>query len=250
MSARFAELAWQQTPMGEISLRRRREPTLDIDVFEVKLGEEFLMSSLFTVAEIALATLGLAAVDGENLRVMVGGLGLGYTAQAALEDPRVASVVVVEALDAVIDWHQRRLLPVVLMSDARTTFVHDDFFGLMRRDAASGASSGAASGVSSGAASGVSERFDAILVDIDHSPRHLLNSSHSDFYTVAGLRRVGGHLAPGGVFALWSDDPPDAEFEAVLAEVFENTASHVVAFDNALTGGQSSNSVYVATVVR
>ncbi|MET3770328.1 spermidine synthase [Marisediminicola sp. UYEF4] len=234
MSARFAELAWQQTPMGEISLRRRREPVLDVDVFEVKLGEEFLMSSLFTVAEIALTTLGLAAVEGENLRVMVGGLGLGYTAQAALEDPRVASVVVVEALDAVIDWHQRRLLPVVLMSDPRTTLVHDDFFDLMRRDPASAAP----------------ERYDAIIVDIDHSPRHLLNGSHADFYTAEGLRRVGGRLAPGGVFALWSDDPPDAAFEAVLAEVFGNSASHVVAFDNALTGGQSSNSVYVATALR
>lgn len=254
MSARFAELAWQQTPMGEISLRRRREPTLDVDVFEVKLGEEFLMSSLFTVAEIALSKLGLAAAEGENLRVMVGGLGLGYTAQAALEDPRVASVVVVEALDAVIDWHQRRLLPVVLMADSRTTLVHDDFFALMRREAASGVSgvsgvSGAASGAASDA-SGAPERYDAILVDIDHSPRHLLNPSHADFYTAEGLRRVGGHLAPGGVFALWSDDPPDAAFEAVLAEVFQNTASHVVAFDNALTGGQSSNSVYVATGLR
>jgi len=247
MSARFAELAWQQTPMGEISLRRRREPTLDVDVFEVKLGEEFLMSSLFTVAEIALSTLGLAAVEGDDLRVMVGGLGLGYTAQAALEDRRVASVVVVEALDAVIDWHQRRLLPVVLMSDARTTLVHDDFFALMRRDPASvaGPAASAASGASSGA-----ERYDAILVDIDHSPRHLLNPSHADFYTPDGLRRVAGHLAPGGVFALWSDDPPDADFEAVLAEVFETTASHVVDFDNALTGGQSSNSVYVAAGLR
>ena len=251
MSARFAEVAWQQTPMGEISLRRRREPTLDVDVFEVKLGEEFLMSSLFTVAEIALSTLGLAAVEGDDLRVMVGGLGLGYTAQAALEDPRVASVVVVEALDAVIDWHERRLLPVVLMSDTRTTLVHDDFFALMRRAPASGVGPDAsgASGAASDA-SGASERYDAILLDIDHSPRHLLNPSHADFYTPDGLRRVAGRLAPGGVFALWSDDPPDADFEAVLAEVFENTASHVVDFDNALTGGQSSNSVYVATGLR
>ena len=52
MSARFEELAWRETPMGEISLRRRREPSLDVDVFEVKLGDEYLMSSLFTVAEI------------------------------------------------------------------------------------------------------------------------------------------------------------------------------------------------------
>ena len=57
---RFEELAWSETPRGEISLRRRIEPTLKVEVYEVKLGDEFLMSSLFTVAEIELARLGLA----------------------------------------------------------------------------------------------------------------------------------------------------------------------------------------------
>ncbi len=122
MSARIEELAWQSTEMGEITLRRRREPTLDVDVFEVKLGDEFLMSSLFTVAEIELAHLGLAQVDGDNLDVLVGGLGLGYTAQAVLEHERVETLTVVDAVDAVIDWHQRQLLPVSpsLVSDPRT----------------------------------------------------------------------------------------------------------------------------------
>lgn len=90
IGARFEELDWHETPMGELTLRRRLEPTLGVDVFEVKLGEEFLMSSLFTVAEVALADLGLAAVSGDNLRVVVGGLGLGYTAVAALADARSA----------------------------------------------------------------------------------------------------------------------------------------------------------------
>jgi len=71
---RFEELDWQTTAMGEIVLRRRIEPTLGVDVYEVKLGDEFLMSSLFTVAE----------VD-----VLVGGLGLGYTAVTALGDPEL-----------------------------------------------------------------------------------------------------------------------------------------------------------------
>ena len=70
--------------MGVISLRRRLEPSLKVDVYEVKLGDEFLMSSLFTVAEVELARLGLARVVGADLDVVVGGLGLGYTAQAAL----------------------------------------------------------------------------------------------------------------------------------------------------------------------
>ena len=92
------------------------------------------------------------------------------------------------------------------------------------------------------------DSFDAILVDIDHSPRHLLNSSHADFYTAEGLRRVRRRLAPGGVFALWSDDPPDAEFESVLAGVFPVCASRVVVFDNALTRGESANTVYIAKI--
>src|SRR3954464_1945734 len=118
--------------MGVISLRRRIEPSLQIDVYEVKLGDEFLMSSLFTVAEIELAKLGLAELAGTNLDVVVGGLGLGYTARAVLEDPRVRSLHVVEALDAVIDWHQRDLLPLAsgLASDPRCQVIEGDFFAM------------------------------------------------------------------------------------------------------------------------
>jgi spermidine synthase len=186
------------------------------------------MSSLFTHAEEQLAHLGLAPLEGQHLAVLVGGLGLGYTAQAALSHPEVASVAVVEALQPVIDWHVEGLLPTSasLTDDDRTRFVLDDFFALMRRDP--------------------QERFDAILLDVDHSPRHQLNASHADLYTPEGLRRMTRHLAPGGVFALWSDDPPDVEFGAVLAGVFAATRAHVVTFDNPLTGGTSSNTVYVA----
>jgi hypothetical protein len=70
----------------------------DRDIYEVKLGDEFLMSSMFVEAEEALSTLGLAAVQGEELHVVVGGLGLGYTAVAALNDDRVGELLVVDAL--------------------------------------------------------------------------------------------------------------------------------------------------------
>ena len=86
MSVSFEELDFRPTPMGVLSLRRRRRPSSDIDIYEIKLGDEFLMSSLFTVAEIALARLGLAALPRAKLDVVVGGLGLGYTAQAVLEN--------------------------------------------------------------------------------------------------------------------------------------------------------------------
>jgi len=214
--------------MGPISLRRRLDPTLGVDVFEVKLGDEFLMSSSFTVAEIALTTIGLAATDAQQLTVMNGGLGLGYTARAALDDPRVTSLTVVEALGAVVGWHEAGLLPVSaeLIADARTRLVTDDFFALMRREPI--------------------ETVDVLLLDIDHSPRYLLNDSHRDFYSVEGLTRMKRHLNPGGVFALWSDDAPEAEFEKLLAQVFDSVQGHVVEFDNALTGGTSINGVYEA----
>jgi len=229
MSLRFEELDFQATPMGDLSLRRRLEPTLGVDVFEVKLAEEFLMSSLFTVAEEELATLGLAAVTGTDLHVLVGGLGLGYTAVAALADPDVRSVTVIDALPAVIDWHRRGLLPVsaTLTDDPRTALVQDDFFALMRREPEASTS------------------YDAILLDVDHSPRHQLDPSHADLYTVDGMRALARHLTPRGVFALWSDDPPDEEFLARASVVFGTIAGHVVTFDNPLTGGTSSNTVYV-----
>ena len=86
---RIEELDWSDTPWGVISLRRRWDPVTERDVHEVKLGDDFLMSSQFTTGERELARIGLAAVTGETLTVLVGGLGLGYTAAAALEDDRV-----------------------------------------------------------------------------------------------------------------------------------------------------------------
>jgi hypothetical protein len=93
-------------------------------------------------------------------------------------------------------------------------------------------------------------RYDAILLDVDHSPRHQLDPSHADLYTAAGLHALSRHPSPGGVFALWSDDPPDEEFISVLADVFGSPVAHVVPFDNPLTGGTSSNTVYVARAAR
>ncbi len=232
---RIEELAWSETPRGEISLRRRVEPTLKVDVYEVKLGDEFLMSSLFTVAEIELARLGLAQCEGSDLDVVVGGLGLGCTARAALEDERVRSMIVVDAMAEVIDWHERELLPesTGLVRDPRTRLLFDDFFALAASD----------EGFDPDAPG---RTFDAVLLDIDHTPHHLLHPDHAPFYSVDGLRRLKAHLRPGGVFALWSDDPPDEGFTALLDEVFDRSEAHVASFANFLTGGESSNTVYVA----
>ncbi|MFE4547204.1 spermidine synthase [Streptomyces sp. NPDC056785] len=260
MSARFEEIDWRPTPMGEISLRRRRHPVSGEDVYEVKLGDEYLMSSLFTAGEVELARLGLAELPDGPLDVAVGGLGLGYTARAALDDPRVRSLIVVDALADVIDWHRRGLVPLGagLVSDPRCRLVRGDFFAMAAGSAAAGGPvpadgppDGSAHGVAGGAGGGLDpespgRRLHAILLDVDHSPRHVLHPGHAALYRREGLAALAELLLPGGVFALWSNDPPDAEFTSVLAEVFVETAAHVVDFDNPLQGGTAANTVYVA----
>lgn len=235
MSARLQELGWSQTPIGEVSLRRRRDPASGEDVYEVKLGDEYLMSSLFTVAEVEVARLALARLTGAGLDVVVGGLGLGYTAQAVLEDDRVRELVVVDYLEPVIDWHRRGLVPVgpVLTGDPRCRFVHGDFFAM---------SDGA------GFDPDVPDRlFDAVVVDIDHSPRHFLADGSSGFYGVEGTRRLAVHLKPGGVFSLWSNDPPDEAYVAVLEQVLSEVQAVPVAFPNPLQGREATNTVYVGS---
>ncbi len=234
MSARFEELSWSPTPIGDISLRRRRDPGDGSDIFEVKLGDDFLMSSLWTVAEVELARLALDATDARSVDVVVGGLGLGYTAQAVLDDPRVASLTVVEALAPVIDWHERGLVPVSVSttSDSRCTLVLGDFFALVERGLLDEAQP--------------ARRFHAVVVDIDHSPQHLLAASHASFYDLEGTRRLAALLHPRGVFALWSNDPPDPAYSEVLGEVFDEVTATVVAFPNPLQGRDATNTVYVA----
>src|SRR6478752_8359281 len=164
MTPRFEEIDWRPTPMGTISLRRRWDPALDADVFEVKLDDEYLMSSAFVVAEVEVARLALAELEGESLDVLVGGLGLGYTAQTVLDDPRVRSLTVVDALAPVIEWHEAGLVPVSVSqkSDPRCRLVLGDFFAMAR-------------GESTFDPDEPNRRYDAIVVDIDHSPRHVLH---------------------------------------------------------------------------
>jgi spermidine synthase len=236
MSVNFQELDYRPTPMGVLSLRRRKELTLGVDVYEIKLNDEFLMSSLFTVAEVALANLGLAALAEPQVDVVVGGLGLGYTAGAVLEHPEVRELLTVETLPEVIDWHQQGLIPLgeQLTSDPRSKFVQGDFFAM------------SASRFRGFDPENRGRRFHAILLDVDHSPRDVLHPSHAPFYQADGLRKLTSHLLPGGVFALWSNDPPDEGFQIALSEAFGYHETHVVTFPNPLQPGEEANTVYVA----
>lgn len=239
MQTLFEELDYWPTPIGAVSLRRRWEPNFRREVYEIKLGDEFLMSSLFTVSEEALATLGLDALEGDRLDVAVGGLGLGYTARAALDHPRTASVTVVEMLEPVIEWHRSGLLPLGmgLVEDPRLRIVQGDFFALAESD----------SGLDDAAPG---RRFDAVLLDIDHSPDALLDARSTSFYRPDGLRALARHLKPGGIFGLWSNERPDEAFTQRLAGVFEHAWAEPVTFDNPLQDRPFTQTVYLARTAR
>jgi spermidine synthase len=235
MNPLFEELDFRKTPMGELVLRRRRVMALKGRIiYEVRLGDEYLMSSLFYAAEAALAQMALSALEGRGWNVAVGGLGLGYTAAAALEFEQVKRLVVIEALEPVIDWHRQNLVPngPVLQNDPRCIFVHGDFFGLCRSSGFDPDFPG--------------RQFDAVLLDIDHSPDNWLAGGHGEFYTAAGLSQLKSHLKSNGVFALWSNDAPTQSFLQVLSEVFDWAEGRTVCFDNPLQQTVSENGIYLA----
>jgi spermidine synthase len=236
MGLMFEQIDSQPSALGEITLRRRRIPALgDRDIFEVKLGDEFLMSSMFVDAEVALADLGLEMTDGDSLDVVVGGLGLGYTAEAALNHERVNELLVVDALDTVIHWHQQEKVPLgkVLNADPRCRYVLGSFFDFAVSDTGFDPDS-------------PGRLFDAILLDIDHSPRALLNESNASFYTTDSLGKMARFLRSDGVFAMWSNDPPDEPFMDTLRELFTDVDARVVSFFNPFQNRESTNTVYLA----
>lgn len=235
MSKNFEELDYQQTVIGELILRRRRFPVLgELDVFEVILNDEFLMSSLYTAGEIALTELGLDEVTGDTLDVIVGGLGLGYTAARALEDPRIKHLTVIEALPNVIDWHERGLLPLSdrIAKDPRSSLHLGNFFALARE---------------SFTEVNEAQKYHAVLLDIDHSPAHVLHPDNEIFYSEDGLNRLSECLHDDGVFALWSNDPPEHDFYRILESVFTTSDAHIIDIENPVTGELGQNTIYVAS---
>lgn len=210
------------------------------EIYEIILGNSFLMSSLFTVVEQELSYLGVAAVEktfpSEKLDIVVGGLGLGYTARAALEHDSVGSLRIVDYLKPVIEWHEKELVPLgkALNDDPRCSYVLGDFFQLSLNE---------------GYSSEI-EQFHAVLLDIDHSPAHLLTQDNAGFYATEGLRKFAEKIKPGGVFGLWSDDPPEESFMASLNEVFASCSSHIVPFHNPIQDEDFESTVYVATKAR
>ena len=172
-----------------------------LSVTEITLDHEFLMGSYVTDSERALARIALEMHPGRGLDVLVGGLGLGYTAHAALASDRVATLEVVEFLPQVIDWLRRGLLPLSreLVADARLHVTEGDVYARLRGAPA--------------------RRHDLILIDVDHSPVETLGDDNDSFYAESGLRLARRHLAPGGILGVWSY-AEHSPFEAALRRVF------------------------------
>jgi spermidine synthase len=218
-------------------LRRRRIPGLtEDDIYEVKLGEEFLMSSLFVKAEEALSDIGLAALSDGPADVVVGGLGLGYTAVAALKHEKVRNLLVVELLNPVIEWHKKEYVPLgaILNADSRNRYVQGSFFDLAKSEP---------TGFDPEQPGRV---FDAILLDIDHSPSALLNAANESFYQTDTLNAMAKQLREQGVFALWSNEPPAEDFIATLKTVFTRVEHHIIRFYNPFQNNEATATVYVA----
>jgi spermidine synthase len=202
-------------PIGTLYLSSRTLTAAPFSVvYEVHIDGALLMSSVCPVSEQRLSTSALAMHTGrEKLRVLVGGLGLGYTAQAALTDARVAHVRVVDEIDAVISWMRKGSLPCAaeLNSDSRVELVQGNIYA--------------------GLLSPPRETFDLILIDVDHSPTMPLDPANLPFYTAEGQRMVAQHLAPGGVLGVWSAFDDDA-FHAVMEDVYPGASREDVRWEH------------------
>ncbi|MCZ2805274.1 hypothetical protein O2W18_09180 [Modestobacter sp. VKM Ac-2983] len=179
------ELGRASGPHGEVVLRRRAAEDGSTHL-ELIVDGVFAMDDVDTSTERALATEALARCAGDRLRVLVGGLGLGWTAATALADPRVAAVDVAELQGALVGWAGRGLLPALSGVDRRLRLYVTDVADHL---------------------AGSPGRYDAVLLDVDNGPAFLVHRTNAPLYEEAGLATAIAALRPGGVLAVWSSDP-------------------------------------------
>ncbi|MGY1857654.1 spermidine synthase [Modestobacter sp. SYSU DS0290] len=171
-------------PHGEVALRRRTTHDGGAHL-ELIVDGVFAMDDVDTSTERALATETLARCPGEELRVLVGGLGLGWTAATALADPRVALVEVAELQPALVGWARDGLLPA-LPADPRLRLHTADVAAHL---------------------AGSPATYDAVVLDVDNGPDFLVHQTNAGLYERPGLSRALAALRPGGVLAIWASDP-------------------------------------------
>jgi spermidine synthase len=227
-SLRFTILHDSDTEIGHMLLRRRWSLALERDVFEMTMDGKLMMSDAVAISERALAERALALLPDQNLRLLIGGLGFGFTTRAALADSRVCDVTVVERLGAVIEWHRSGVLPWSgdFIADPRLNAVEGDFFELVAGD--------------------TDQRYDAILIDIDDSPSLLWHRAHAVFYHSTGLEAIRKHLRPGGVFGLWCATHPGDTFMAMTEQTFAWRELAEIHFENPCLRQPETNYILLA----
>jgi len=221
-------LAYETTPLGDLCLRRRellsRPGTV---ITEITLDHELLMSSYVTSSERALAEEALARHTDSDLSVLVGGLGLGYTANEVLKSPRVRRVEVVEFLPEVVGFLRDGLVPLSreLLADPRLVVREGDVYEQLRDLA--------------------QECWDVVLIDVDHSPEEHLGTTNESFYSESGLERAKQHLSPGGILAVWSY-AESSPFVAALRSTFSIVESVPVTVMNDLVDEKQTDWLFIA----
>ncbi|WP_310964877.1 spermidine synthase [Nocardioides terrisoli] len=188
----YVEIARATSSRGDVLLRERRTPGAPA-VLELRVNGVFVMDTRETGSERALATESLALVaDPRN--VLVGGLGLGFTAREVLADRRVERLVVVEIEEPLIEWMRDGTVPggPELLADRRLRIVPGDIRLLVEEI--------------------VTTAYDLVLLDVDNGPGYLVHDTNAEVYRPGFLQRVRGLLAPDGVLVVWSAaQAPDLE---------------------------------------
>lgn len=186
------EIARGSSERGELVLRRRDDGAL-----ELRVNGVFVMDDVETSSEELLASAALASVRRPD-RVLVGGLGLGYTVRALLADPRLGQVMVAEIEPELVSWMRSGLVPSVL-DDPRVGVVVGDVRDVVAR--AEDAS------------------LDAILLDVDNGPDFLVYNENSAIYASPFVTTCWSKLRAGGVLTVWSSSE-SGTLEDVVASVF------------------------------
>lgn len=211
-SVENVEIARAETERGEVVLRRRTSDSA-ADVLELRVNGVFVMDTLETTSEIELAAQALALVEQPS-SVLIGGLGLGFTLQRVLADPRVERAVVVEIEEVLVRWMRDGTVPhgPAVLADTRATVLNADITMAIAE---------------------ARSTYDLVLLDVDNGPGYLVHDGNESVYQAEFLTRCRELLSPGGVLVVWSASA-SPELLAVLREVFgtaEEQAHHVLLQD-------------------
>jgi len=157
--------------------------------FMIVMGHNELMSTRMRFSEEQLAELTLARLDGAAPRLLIGGYGMGFTLRAALAARPDVRVTVAELMPQIIAWARGPMAALTgdCLDDPRVTLAMGDVAAVI-----------------DDAADGTTDRYDAILLDVDNGPDGLVRAENGRLYSFAGLRSAKAALAPGGVLAVWS----------------------------------------------